>query len=298
MKILVSGASGLVGSEVSRFLAAQGHQVLALQRKTTRPPYWDTDRKIIELGTDPADTGIDAVIHLAGENIAQGRWTAAKKERILRSRVDGTHLLAEFFASAEYRPRIIISASAVGFYGDRGAEQLDETAGRGAGFLADVADAWEKATVPAAEAGIRVVQLRFGMVLSPAGGGLAKMLPPFRLLGIGGPMGNGRQYMSWISIREIGEIILHVLEQEKLHGPVNAVAPHPVTNAQFTKILANVLRRPAFLPVPGFLLSLLFGEMARELVLASTRVYPAKLLESGYPFRAPELETALRNLLC
>ncbi|RWX46074.1 hypothetical protein VT99_12431, partial [Candidatus Electrothrix marina] len=293
MNILISGASGFIGTEVARSLAEQGHSVFALSRNVGHAPYWDIGRKIVQL--DENDR-IDVVIHLAGENVAQGRWTADKKERILRSRVEGTRLLAEFFAAAVYKPRLMISASAIGFYGERGDEELDEGSKKGTGFLSDVSQAWEEAARPAAEAGIRVVNTRFGMVLSPDGGALAKMLPPFRI-GLGGPVGDGSQYMSWVNIHDAAQAILHIIQQEELHGPVNIVAPHPVTNQQFTRVLGKVLRRPAFFPVPKFFLSLFFGEMAQELLFASARVYPRKLRESGYVFAKPDLESALRSLL-
>ncbi|MCI5123265.1 MAG: TIGR01777 family protein [Candidatus Electrothrix sp. AR5] len=293
MNILISGASGLIGTEVARSLAEQGHSARALSRNAEHAPSWDIERKIVQLGEDDR---IDVVIHLAGENVAQGRWTAEKKERILQSRVEGTRLLAEFFAAAAYKPRLMISASAIGFYGERGDEELDEGCKKGTGFLADVSEAWEEATQPVAEAGIRVVNTRFGMVLSPDGGALAKMLFPFRL-GLGGPVGNGSQYMSWVSLHDVAPAITHIIEQEDLHGPVNIVAPYPVTNQQFTQELGKVLRRPAFLPVPKFFLSLFLGEMARELLFASTRVYPRKLQESGYVFARPDLGSALEGLL-
>ncbi|WP_339133544.1 MAG: TIGR01777 family oxidoreductase [Candidatus Electrothrix sp. GW3-4] len=293
MNILVSGASGLIGSEVSRLLTAQGHRVLPLRRNSDSMPCWDIERKIVQL--DPAQQ-IDVVIHLAGENVAQGRWTAAKKERILRSRVEGTRLLAEFFAAAPTKPRLMISASAIGFYGDRGDEELDETSTKGTGFLSDVSQAWEAATRPAAEAGIRVVNTRFGMVLSADGGALTKVLPPFRM-GLGGPVGNGSQYMSWVSIHDVALAIRHIMVQEELHGPVNIVAPHPVTNRQFTRVLSKVLRRPAFFPVPRFILSFFLGEMARELLFASAQVYPRKLQASGYVFATPDIDSALQRLL-
>ncbi len=293
MKILVSGASGLVGSELVRSLSAEGHQVLALRRNTTQAPYWDINEKIIELGEDKE---IDVIINLAGESVAEGRWTSAKKERILRSRVDGTQLLAQYFSTADYKPKLMISASAVGFYGERGDEELDESSVKGSGFLADVAEAWENATQIAVEAGIRVANIRFGMVLSPQGGGLAKMLLPFKM-GLGGTLGNGRQYMSWISMNDVVAIIRHIIQEESLQGPINLVAPEPVTNRRFTKILGRVLHRPAFIPVPRFVLSIILGEMARELLFASAKAQPVKLLESGYSFVEPNLETALRNLL-
>ena len=297
MNILISGASGLIGKELARFLTEQGHTVLPLRRDADNAPgnapCWDIKRKIVRLD---AEQKIDVVIHLAGENVAQGRWTAAKKRKILQSRVEGTSLLAEFFAAAAHKPRLLISASAIGFYGERGNEELDENSKKGDGFLADVAAAWEDATRPAAEAGIRVVNTRFGIVLSPDGGALAKMLPPFKM-GLGGTLGGGQQYMSWVSIQDVVQAFGHIIQHEELSGPINIVAPQPVTNREFTRVLGSVLCRPAFFPVPKPFLSLFLGEMARELLFASARVSPRKLQESGYVFAAPELRPALRRLL-
>lgn len=293
MNILISGASGLVGRELMRALTAQGHQPLALHRDPCALPFWDIQRQVIGLGPYKE---IDAVINLAGESIAAGRWSAARRERIRRSRVDSAGLLATFFAGTERKPKVIISASAVGIYGDRCDEELTEASPAGQGFLAEVAQDWEAAFQPAVAAGIRVVSLRLGMVLSLAGGVLAAMLPPFRL-GLGGAAGNGRQWMSWISLSEVPLIISHIMEHEELRGPVNAVSPCPVTNREFTASLAAALRRPAVLTAPRPLLELLLGGMAKELLLASAKVRPAKLLESGYVFREPELSTTLRRLL-
>ena len=294
MNILISGASGLVGRELLRALTAQGHQPLALRRAPCALPFWDIQRQVIGLGPHKE---IDAVINLAGENIAAGRWTAVRRERIRSSRVDSARLLAEFFAAAERKPKVIISASAVGIYGDRGDEELTEASPAGQGFLAEVAQDWEAAWQPAEAAGIRVVRLRLGTVLSPEGGALAAMLPPFRL-GLGGAAGSGRQWMSWISLSELPLIVSHILQHEELRGPVNAVAPGAVTNREFTRTLAQALRRPVFLPAPRFLLEAVFGGMAEELLLVSTKVRPAKLLKSGYVFREPELSAVLRRLLC
>ena len=294
MNILITGASGLIGRELSRTLAEHGHNIFALRRKSWQiPPYWDIERGIIELGSCGPP---DAVINLAGENIAAGRWTAERKQRMLRSRIASTRLLTEFFAQAEQKPKVLISASAVGIYGNRGEEELTEHSHNGQGFLAELGQAWEAATEPAAAAGIRVVNARFGIVLSPQGGALATMLPPFRM-GLGGCLGSGRQWLSWISIRELPGIMAHLLQHEELSGPVNLTAPQPVCNRDFTEALAHVLRRPAFLPAPGFLLKLLFGEMAEDLLLASAKVRPGRLLDSGYVFKFPELDAALRHLL-
>ncbi|MCI5115565.1 MAG: TIGR01777 family protein [Candidatus Electrothrix sp. AW1] len=296
MNILISGASGFIGSELVRLLTEQGQSVLSLHRNVGQVPFWDIEQEVIQLNTEEKQEQIDVVIHLAGENIAQGCWTAKKKERIWQSRVKGTRLLAEFFAAAPYRPRLMICASAVGFYGDRGQEKLVEHSAKGTGFLADVSYAWEEATQPAREAGIRVVHTRFGMVFSAKGGALAKMLPAFKM-GLGGSLGNGSQYISWISLHDAVQAINHIIQQEDLDGPINLVAPHPVTNWQFTKALGKALHRPTFLPIPKFFPLLFLGEMAKELLFASTRVYPERLEKSGYVFTHPDLDIALCELL-
>jgi uncharacterized protein (TIGR01777 family) len=239
---------------------------------------------------------MEAVVHLAGENIASGRWTAARKARIRSSRVMGTRTLCETLARLSQPPKVLVSASAIGYYGDRGAEPLWENSAFGTGFLAEVCRAWEEATQPAVQKGIRVVLLRIGIVLSPAGGALAKMLIPFQL-GLGGVIGSGNQYMSWIALDDVAGVIAHALVTDTLQGPVNAVAPYPVTNREFTKTLGRVLRRPTVFPLPGFAARLAFGEMADALLLASTRVEPKRLLATQYVFRYPELEDALRHLL-
>jgi uncharacterized protein (TIGR01777 family) len=238
---------------------------------------------------------VDGIVHLAGEPIV-GRWTRAKKSRILQSRIAGTTLLCKALASLPRPPRVLISASAIGYYGDRGTEVLREESAPGSGFLSDVCQAWEAATQPAVDCGMRVVRLRLGIVLSVKGGALAKMLPVFRL-GLGGVVGWGRQYWSWIAIADVVEAILHIFTTETLAGPVNLVAPQPVTNAEFTRALAKVLKRPALCPVPAVGLRLLFGEMADALLLSSARVVPRRLETSRYPFRFPDLDGALRHLL-
>ena len=238
--------------------------------------------------------GADAVVHLAGETVA-GRWNDDKKRRILESRTRSTTLIAETLSAMEPRPPVFVCASAIGYYGDRGAEQLEEDSVAGSGFLADVVREWEAATRPAAEAGVRVVNLRFGIVLSRDGGALGSMLTPFKL-GAGGPFGNGRQYMSWIAIDDIVGAILHAIATESLAGPVNATSPHPVTNAEFSKTLGRVLHRPSIARVPAPVLRLAVGEFSKEL-LDSRRVLPVRLTDSGYEFRYPQLEPALRHLL-
>jgi uncharacterized protein (TIGR01777 family) len=297
MHVLVSGASGFVGSALVPALTAAGHPVTRLVRSTPRPgqaeiPWNPATRSI---GT-PALEGLDAVVHLAGDNLASGRWSAAKKASIRKSRVQGTALLCEALAQLVRPPKVLLSASAIGYYGDRGAAILREESPPGTGFLAEVCQAWEAATAPAVQRGIRVVYLRFGMVLSAAGGALAKMLTPFRL-GIGGVVGTGQQYMSWIALDDALGVIQHALSTETLHGPVNVVAPQAVTNQEFTTTLGTVLRRPTRLPLPAFAARLVFGEMADALLLASTRVAPARLIAAGYTFHHPTLAEALQHLL-
>jgi uncharacterized protein (TIGR01777 family) len=294
--VAVTGSRGLVGSALVPFLTTGGHRVLRLVREAAAEPdalRWDPAGGI----QDPAGlAGVDAVVHLAGENIAARRWTDVQKDAIRRSRVEGTRRLCESLASLPHPPKVLVAASAIGVYGDRGDELLTEESAGGAGFLAEVCREWEAATEPAGRAGIRVVHLRFGMILSPRGGALGKMLTPFRL-GAGGRMGSGRQYVSWVAIDDTIGAVLHALVTDDLRGPVNVVAPTPVTNAEFTRTLARVVRRPTLVPLPASVARLAFGEMADALLLASARVMPARLESSGYRFRFVELEAALRHLL-
>ena len=293
-KVLVSGSSGLIGRAVVSSLQASGQQVTRLVRGSATKPEeisWDPARPVVP----ETVSGFDAVIHLAGETI-MGRWTESKKSRIRESRVLGTRNLAEALAKAQQPPRIIISGSAIGYYGDRGEEVLRENSAPGKGFLPDVCQEWEAATEPATKAGIRTVQLRTGVVLSKDGGALRKMLPAFRM-GVGGRIGSGRQWMSWIGVRDIAGAILHILASEDLQGPVNAVSPMAVTNLEFTKTLAAMLFRPAIFPVPALAARLAFGQMADELLLASQRVEPAKLSAQGYTFQLPHLSQALAAVL-
>jgi uncharacterized protein (TIGR01777 family) len=295
MKILVTGASGLIGSALSKFLTAGGHSVIRLQRKNFEPesPVWELENCINDLARNREKY---AVVHLAGENIADGRWSKKKKNRILNSRVHGTKLLAAYFAGTDFKPELIISASAVGFYGERGTEIIDESFASGSGFLAGVCQQWEDSVYIAEEAGIRVVNARFGAVLSSSGGALRKMLMPFKM-GLGGIIGSGEQYFSWISIDDAVRIIQHIIADDSIRGPVNFVAPNAVSNREFTKTLGRVLRRPTILPLPAFAARLAFGEMAEELLLTSTRVYPKKIVEFGYKFLHPELGEALKHIL-
>lgn len=292
--IAVTGASGLVGTALTAFLSTAGCEVCPVVRRTpshAREIRWDPARGEI----DPGDwEGIDAIVNLAGEGIAAARWSDAQKKRIRDSRVLGARLLAKTVASMDSPPRVLVSASATGFYGDRGDEILDEDSPPGTGFLADVCRAWEDAYLPAVDAGLRVVLLRIGVVLSARGGALKRMLPPFRF-GLGGRLGSGRQYMSWIGLEDLVGVVVRALTDETLSGPVNAVAPDPVTNTEFTRTLARVLRRPAVLPVPAFALRAIAGEMADALLLSSTRVRPARLLDRGFPYRHPGLGQALEN---
>ncbi|HXM37832.1 MAG TPA: TIGR01777 family oxidoreductase [Gemmatimonadales bacterium] len=296
MKIVVSGASGLIGSALAPRLASQGHDVVPLVRRVPRPGErgvaWDPETGRIDQG---GLEGCDVVVHLAGENVF-GRWTAAKKQRIRDSRVKGTRLLSEALARLARRPSVLLAASAIGYYGHRGDEELTEQSSPGDDFLAHVGREWEAATVPAARAGIRVVNLRFGVVLTPTGGALAKMLPPFRL-GLGGHVGSGSQFLSWIAFDDALDAIMHMLITTSLAGPVNVTAPGPVTNRDFAKTLGRVLRRPAVVPVPAFALRMAFGAEGADMLQSGQRVLPARLLSSGFRFQYGELEPALRHLL-
>jgi uncharacterized protein (TIGR01777 family) len=296
MKVLVSGSSGLVGSALVRHLTSKNKLVKILVRRAPSNPSeisWNPMQK----GPEPqALEGIDAVVHLAGDGIASGRWTASKKKTILESRSVGTRLLSEALAGMKTPPKVLISASAIGFYGDRGSEVLREESSMGSGFLSDVCQAWEQSTEPASRSGIRVVHMRMGIVLSPDGGALAKMLLPFKM-GVGGKIGSGNQYMSWISLDDVIGTITYALFTDSLKGPVNTVAPNAVTNLNYTKTLGRVLNRPTFFPMPTPAARLVFGEMADALLLASTRVEPAVLQRSGYRFQYPDLEGAFRHLL-
>jgi uncharacterized protein (TIGR01777 family) len=297
LQVAVTGASGMLGLALTPFLTTGGHRVTPVSRQA-RPGdaiRWDPASGAVDVS---AFEGFDAVVHLAGENVGV-RWTRERKRRIRESRVDGTRLLAETLASLERPPRVLVAASAMGIYGDRGDEVLTEDstpAGPPADFLVDVGREWEAATEPARAAGIRVVNLRFGIILTPAGGALGRMLPPFRA-GAGGPLGSGKQWVSWISMDDAVGAVHQALFTEALSGPVNAVAPEPVTSRTFAATLGRVLHRPAILPAPAPALKLLFGEMADTALLSSQRVSSARLVASGYSFRHPRLEPALRHVL-
>jgi hypothetical protein len=290
----MTGATGFLGSHLVSFLSERGDTI---QRVTRSPSQaedvaWNPARGEINAA---AIHSPEAVVHLAGENIADGRWTNAKKQRIRESRIKGTELLSGTLARLPHRPRVFVSASAVGYYGDRGDEVLTEESGGGEGFLADVCRQWETATQTAIQAGIRTVHLRNGLVLAADGGALSKLLLAFRL-GLGGPVGSGQQYWSWISITDWLHIVRHCVATELLSGPVNATASHPVRNTEFTQALGRALKRPTLIPVPEFALRFVLGEMADEMLLASARVMPARLQVSGYEFTHATLEETLRDL--
>jgi uncharacterized protein len=295
MNILLTGSTGLIGSELVSFLSGKHRIIRMVRRAQTGPDEipWDPAAGILD---KQALEGLDAVVHLAGESIAAGRWTAEKKRRILESRIKGTRLLAQALSHLFDPPKVWISISATGYYGDRGEEQLDEESDAGTGFLAELCREWEAATHPAMIRGIRVVIPRVGMVLSGKGGALRLMLPVFRA-GIGGRIGNGRQYMSWIAIDDLIGMINHAIYNGSLHGPVNAVAPQPVTNREFSETLGRVLSRPARFALPSLAARIAFGKMADEVLLASARISPSRLAESGFKFQFPELEGALRHIL-
>ncbi len=298
MKVAISGATGLIGTALRESLAGDGVQIVALSRKpsVSQGPALETISWDVENGRfDASRLGeVDAVVHLAGEPIAQ-RWNEARKKAIRDSRVQSTKLLVEGLKSLKRRPKVLISGSAIGFYGDRGDETLVESSPPGTGFLPETCQAWEQAAMEAMGLGIRTAVLRTGIVLSTRGGALKKMLPPFRL-GVGGPVGNGKQWMSWIHIEDIVGAIRHALAKDEVMAAVNGTAPDPATNAEFTRALGRALSRPAFLPAPAFGLKIVFGEMA-SLLLESQKVLPKKLLDSGYRFRFPELSGALSDVL-
>lgn len=294
--VVITGASGLIGTKLTKAFEADGKRVLRAVRrpaKTDQEVSWDPANGTIE--RDKLE-GVEAVVHLAGAGIAAKRWTESYKKTILESRVQGTTLIAETIASLENKPRVFACASAIGYYGDRGNTELDENATSGEGYLPDVCVEWEKSCEAALAAGIRTVNMRIGVVLSTEGGALKEMLMPFKLGG-GGILGNGKQYFSWIELDDIVRAMQFVVGNESLSGPVNLVSPNPVTNREYTKTLGRVLSRPTILPMPAFAARLLFGEMADALLLASTRVVPSELTQAGFNYQHAELEPALRHVL-
>ncbi|MCK5515623.1 MAG: TIGR01777 family oxidoreductase [Desulfobulbaceae bacterium] len=290
MKTLITGSSGLVGSALVEFLFSKGYSIQSLRRNPNNEQahFWATEAIDV--------TGVshyNAVIHLAGENVADSRWSSAKKERILNSRVDGTRQLADYISQLAIKPDVFLSASAVGYYGSRGDELLDEMSTQGQGFLSDVCEQWEKETQRLTDMGIRVVNLRFGMVLSPKGGALHKMIPPFKV-GLGGVIGDGNQYISWISIRDLIESVAFILKNDKINGPVNIVSPVQTTNKILTQSLGKTLNRPTFFRIPAFVVKVIFGQMADEMLLCSNRTTPKILLEAGFEYKDRSLDETLR----
>jgi uncharacterized protein (TIGR01777 family) len=299
MKIIVSGASGLVGTALTASLRVQGHTVLHLVRKRTPQETssaeirWDPLSAQVDV---PALEGADAVVHLSGANVSKGRWTPARKRVLSSSRLDSTRVLVDSLARLRQKPRVFISASAVGYYGNRGDEILIESTGPGNDFLSHLARDWEAEAMRASQAGMRAVILRFGVILSSEGGALPEIIRPFKF-GVGGRLGSGRQWMSWIALPDAVDIIESSMANAGWNGPLNAVAPEPVRNSEFAEIVGRVLHRPAILPAPGFMLRLALGEMADALLLSSQRAIPERLLQSGYAFKFPDLEAALRTML-
>lgn len=295
MRVLISGASGFIGFALAARLEAAGREVIVLSRRARRPQdaVWDPSAGRIDARRIE---GVDAVVHLAGEPLAAGRWTPARKRIMRASRVDGTMLLARTLAEFTHRPRVLVSVSAIGIYGNRGEEVLEDASPPGSDFLSELAVAWEAAAQPAEAAGIRVVHPRLGLVLGPNGGALEALLPTARL-GFGGPLGSGRQWWSWITLDDAVSVLALAIDDDRMRGAVNVVTPAPVRQKEFAQALGRALGRPAFLPAPAFALSLLLGEMAEAMLLASQRVKPARLEAAGFRFRDPELEPALRRLL-
>ena len=296
MKILVAGSSGFIGTALKVSLAQDGHEVKTLARQEaveSSSIKWDPAAGVLP-ALDPFE--LDVVVNLAGENVASGRWTAKRRDRLRQSRVLSTTTLCDAFREMSHPPAVLINASAVGFYGDCGDQIVTEESPAGDDFLAALTQEWEGAANAAATYGMRVASLRFGMVLGPAGGALSRMLPAFRL-GLGGRLGSGTQYLSWIELSDAVAAIRHIIEDESLQGPVNLVAPHPVTNAEFTRCLSTTLRRPAILPAPAWVLRLVLGAMANELLLSSTRAVPQRLSETGFSFAHVRLDSALRSVL-
>lgn len=298
MKVLISGASGLVGKALQEALKNSGHEVIVLVRDKSKVSstaiFWDPEHGLIDISNLE---GFDAIVNLSGENISKGRWNEERKKLILESRVKSTKTLADALTRLKHPPKVFINASAIGYYGDRDDEICNEDSPPGAGFLSKVCQQWEEAALPAEKKGIRTVLLRTGVVLSPDEGALAKMLPAFKL-GVGGRLGSGKQYMSWITVDDLVGIILFSIDNESVKGAINAVVPEAVTNEEFTRELGAALDKPTALPVPEFALKALAGEeMANEMLLSSTRVEPKKLMQAGYPYKFPNLDNALKYLV-
>lgn len=301
MNIAITGATGLVGTSLTNYLKSKGHNVKIITRKkenSGNSVFWDINNKIIE---SEKLENLDAIVHLAGENIAgknpiQGRWTKERKQEILGSRVKGTKFLSDVITKLSNPPKVFVCASAIGFYGDRNNESLNETSSKGSGFLSDVCQAWENSTQNVKDKGIRTVNTRFGVILSKDGGALKTMLLPFQM-GVGGIVGDGKQYMSWIDIDDITGAIEHVILNKNIEGVVNFVAPKAVTNYEYTKALGNALNRPTVFPIPKIAINLLFGEMGDELLLSSQKVEPEVLLKTNYKFKYPEIHQSLNHIL-
>ncbi len=294
MRILITGSTGLLGTELQRSFTEKGYELLLASRKEPKDEHhiqWSIDEGF----TDPEKLeGIDVVVHLAGENVSGLRWTDEKKKAIRDSRVLGTRNVVDAISKLKNKPKVFVASSAIGFYGERGDEEVTESSAAGDNFLAEVCKEWEAESRRAEDAGIRTVLLRTGIVLSKDGGALATMLTPFKL-GVGGVVGSGKQWMSWISLEDEIAIINYVIENENIRGAVNAVSPNPVTNHDFTKTLGEVLYRPTFLPLPEFAVSMIFGEMGDALLLASTKVLPKRLEDAGFEFKYPDLKEAIEK---
>jgi len=294
MKVLITGASGMLGTELQKSFAAKGYEMLLASRKEPVDAHhiqWEPETGFAE---PERLEGLDAVVHLAGENVAGFRWSDEKKKAIMNSRVLGTRSVVNAISKLKQKPKVLVAASAIGFYGERGDEEVTESSTGGDNFLAEVGKAWEAESRRAEDAGIRTVLLRTGIVLSKDGGALGTMITPFKL-GLGGVVGSGKQWMSWISLDDEIEVIHFAITNEGLRGAVNAVSPHPATNEEFTKALGDVLYRPTFLPLPEFAVSMIFGEMGDALLLASTKVLPKRLEEAGFDFKYPDLKPALEH---
>jgi uncharacterized protein (TIGR01777 family) len=296
MKVLITGASGLVGKALQRSFAEKGYEMLLASRSEPKAPneiQWTVEDGFAE---PERLEGIDAVVHLAGESVSGLRWTDEKKKAIRDSRVHGTRSVVDAISKLKVRPKVLVAASAIGFYGERGDEEVNESSAAGHGFLADVAKEWEGEARRAEDAGVRTVLLRTGIVLSKDGGALATMLLPFKM-GVGGVVGSGKQWMSWISLNDHVAVINYVIENDNIRGAVNAVSPEPVTNDEFTKTMGEVLYRPTFIPLPEFAVSMLMGEMGDALLLTSTKVLPKRLEDTGFKFEQPSLKGALEHAL-